>query len=404
VSGAAEEALIQVEEALERVLAAASPLPAEELPLEACAGRALAADLVADHPLPGFASSAMDGFALRATDAAAATPDHPVALPIAFEVAAGTQPPALTSRKAARIFTGAAIPPGADAIVMQEDVSVAADAVTFRRAPAPGDHIRPSGEDLSAGAVALPRGTTLGPAELGLAAALGHATLLVVRAPRVALLTTGDELVPIGQPLGFAGVYDSNGPALAAAARAAGADRVATARARDDLPAIRAALEKARGADLLITVAGVSVGDRDLVRAALADLGVTLGFWRVAMRPGKPVAFGLFEGRPVLGLPGNPVSALVTFELFARPLLRRLGGHLGPDRRFVQAILQSAVKKPPHLALYCRGRCDGTLFFPSRKQGSGLLTSIALQDALAELPVGPSAVAAGETVRVRLLT
>jgi molybdopterin molybdotransferase len=346
----------------------------------------------------------MDGYALRAGDAASATDERPARLPIAFEIAAGARPPELPSGQVARIFTGAAIPPGADAIVMQEEVSTAGGRAEFRKPPARGDHLRPAGEDLGPGAVALPRGTTLGPAELGLATALGHATLAVVRRPRVALVTTGDELVPVGQPLPFAGIYDSNGPALTAAARAAGAHPIGSARVRDDLSAIGGALEAARGADLLITVAGVSVGDRDLVRAALADRGVSLGFWRVAMRPGKPVAFGQWDGRPVLGLPGNPVSALVTFELFARPLLRLLGGHLGPDRRFVTAILQSAVKKPAHLALFCRGRCDGNLFFPAPKQGSGLLTSIALQDALAELPVGPSGVAAGESVRVRLLT
>jgi molybdopterin molybdotransferase len=347
----------------------------------------------------------MDGYAVRAADVATATANQPRSLPVVYEVAAGgLLPRPLAVGEAARIFTGALIPEGADAVVMQEEVRDAGDRVEIPRALRPGENVRPAGEDLQRGDLALAIGSPLGPAELALAAALGRGTLRVSRAPRVAIVTTGDELQEPGSALRPSGIYDSNGPAIAAAVEEAGGEVISLSRALDQPAAIRRALEGGAEADVLITIAGVSVGDRDYVRTALAELGATLDFWRVAMRPGKPVAFGRWQHRAVLGLPGNPVSALVTFELFGRPLLRRLAGHVAPDRFFVAARLGIAVKKPPQLALFVRGRFDGRLFVPAAKQGSGLLTSIAGQDALAELPVGPSEVEAGSEVRVRLLS
>jgi molybdopterin molybdotransferase len=392
--------LLPVEEALARMLGPVAPLASEQCALGDLLERSLAEDLVAQRPLPAFDSSAMDGYALRAADAARV----PAMLPIGFTVAAGAEAPRpLATGEVARVFTGSPIPPGADAVVMQEDTRTTEAGVAILRAPAPGDHVRRAGEDVQAGGVALLRGTTLGPAEVALTAALGRARTAVHRRPAVAILTTGDELFEAGAALPPSGVYDSNGSALAAAVRAAGGAVSCVLRAPDDPTAIRAALQRCEGADLVVTVAGVSVGDRDHVRGVLENLGASLMLWRVAMRPGKPVAFGLLLNRPVLCLPGNPVSALVTFEVFGRPLVRKLGGHQGTGRFFIEVPLAADVKKPPHLTLFCRGRFDGRSFAPAAKQGSGLLTSLAGQDALAELPVGTERVAAGALVRVRLL-
>ncbi|MHB8418517.1 MAG: molybdopterin molybdotransferase MoeA [Myxococcales bacterium] len=392
--------LLPVEAALAEILRGVRPLAPEPCPLDDLPGRALAEDLRADRPLPPFDSSAMDGWAVRAADAAVV----PVSLAVAFEVPAGGGAPRPLERgQAARIFTGSPIPPGADAVVMQEEARASHGQVEILRAPQLGEHLRPAGEDVEAGQIALAAGTTFGAAEVALTAALGRVRLQVHRRPRAAIVTTGDELHNPGMPLPPSRIYDSNGPALAAAVRAAGGEPIAVLRAPDEPEAIRGTLQRCDGADVIFTVAGVSVGDRDHVRAVLEGMGARLALWRVAMRPGKPVAFGRLGERPVLCLPGNPVSALVTFELFGRPLLRRLGGHAGEGRFFVEAPLAREVHKPPQLALFCRGRFDGQLFTPAPKQGSGLLTSIAGQDALAELPVGPDRVAAGARVRVRLL-
>ncbi|MHB1845235.1 MAG: molybdopterin molybdotransferase MoeA [Deltaproteobacteria bacterium] len=398
------EAPIPVEVALERVLAGALPLGAESVPLDDWQGRALARELLAPSPLPRFSSSAMDGYAVRAGELAEASPERPVALPIAFEVAAGAGPSAtLPLATCARIYTGAPLPEGADAVVMQEVVRREGDRAVFTATCAQGQHVRPRGEDVASGAVALPAGARLGPAEISLAVSLGVAELWLHHRPRVAILTTGDELHGPGEPLSHSGIHDSNGPALAAAAREAGATVVQSLREKDDPRAIRAALARCQGADLVLSVAGISVGERDFVREALASLGARLDFWRVAMRPGKPLAFGRLGPLPILCLPGNPVSCLVTFELFGRPLVRRLAGHLGPGRTFVTAGLTQPIHKPPELALFCRGRSDGTIFTPAEKQGSGLLTSLVGQNAIAELPPGPSELPAGSRVRVRLL-
>jgi molybdopterin molybdotransferase len=385
-------------------LAGIAPLPGERVPLAAALGRALAEDLVATGDLPPFDLSTMDGYALRAADA----PGPGARLPVAFEIfagrpAAGPLPPG----RCCRIYTGAPLPEGADAVEMQEEVGRAGRAAVFGRAAERGRFVRRRGSDLADGAVALPAGTLLDAGAIGLAAGLGRTELLLARRPRVAILPTGDELVPPGCSPGPGQIRESNGAALAAAVRDAGAEPILLAPARDDAASIAASLEAARGLDVLVTAGGVSVGAKDLVRAALAAAGARLDFWRVAMRPGKPFTFGLWGRTAVFGLPGNPVSALVTFELFARPALRRLAGLPGSGRVDVEGRLAEAQEKPPELTVYlrCTARTgpDGPVLVPLRSQASGNLLSSAAVGALAILPAGTTRLRRGARVRALLL-
>jgi molybdopterin molybdotransferase len=393
--------------ARERILAALSdlaPLPAERVPLAGALGRALAEDLVAETDLPAFDASTMDGYALRAADAARAG----ARLPVAFEVFAGAPAAGpLAPGTCCRIFTGAPLPPGADAVEQQEQVRRAGKAAVFRRAAARGRFVRRRGSDVSAGRAAAAAGAPLDPGTIALAAGLGRAEVLVHRRPRVAILPTGDELVPVGRIPGPGRIVETNGHALAAAARDAGAEAALLPVARDDAAALRSALRAARGADVLVTTGGVSVGTRDLVRAALAAAGARLDFWRVAMRPGKPFTFGLWNRTAVFGLPGNPASALVTFELYVRPALRALAGLAGTGRLRVAARLGAAQAKPPELEVYLRVRLrqarGGLVAEPLRSQTSGDLTSAAGHDALAILPAGRSRLPRGARVEAIVL-
>jgi molybdopterin molybdotransferase len=385
-----------------RILAALSdvaPLPAERVPLARALGRALAEDLVAEADLPAFDASTMDGYALRAADA----PRAGARLPVAFEVFAGAPAAApLPPGTCCRIFTGGALPAGADAVEQQEQVRRSGKAAIFRRAAARGHFVRPRGSDVAAGRTAVAAGAPLDPGTIALAAGLGRAELLVHRRPRVAILPTGDELVPVGRVPGPGRIVETNGHALAAAAQDAGAEATLLPVARDEAASLRSALRAARGADVLVTTGGVSVGTRDLVRAALADAGARLDFWRVAMRPGKPFTFGRWEAAAVFGLPGNPASALVTFELYVRPALRALAGLAGTGRLRVEARLGAAQEKPPELEVYLRVRLrpapGGLVAEPLRTQTSGDLSSAAGHDALAVLPAGRARLPRGARV------
>ncbi len=393
--------------ALTRILAALSdvaPLPAERVPLDGGAGRALAEDLVAAGDLPAFDAATMDGYALRAADARHAG----TRLPVAFEVFAGRPAPGpLPGGACCRIFTGAPLPDGADAVEQQEQVRRTARSASFLRPAVRGRFVRPRGSDVAAGRVAVGAGALLDPGTIALAAGLGRPELLVHRRPRVAILPTGDEVVPVGRIPAPGQIVETNGHALAAAARDAGAEPVLLPAAADDASALRRALVAARGADALVTTGGVSVGARDLVRAALASAGARLDFWRVAMRPGKPFTFGRWGRTAVFGLPGNPVSALVTFELFVRPALRALAGLPGSGRLRVAARLGAAQVKPPELEIFLRCRLRPTrgvlVAVPLRSQSSGDLSSAAGVDALAVLPAGRSRIARGARVEVVVL-
>ena len=394
-------------EARARILAAladVAPLAAERVPLSAALGRALSEDLAASEDVPGFDASTMDGYALRAADARG----RGARLPVAFEVFAGRPAPApLPKGACCRIFTGAPLPEGADAVEMQEEVRRAGKAAVFRRAAERGRFVRRRGSDLTEGEVALRAGVIVDPGAIGLAAGLGRAELAVPRRPRVAILPTGDEIVPVGRRAGPGQVIESNGHALAAAVRDAGGDPFLLPVARDDEASLARALEDARGADALVTTGGVSVGTRDLVRTALERAGAQLGFWRVAMRPGKPFTFGRWGRTAVFGLPGNPASALVTFELFARPALRALAGLRGTGRHIARARLAAAQDKPAALDVFLRARVrrtrTGLAAMPLRTQLSGHLTSVAGYDALALLPAGRARFARGAEIEVMLL-
>jgi molybdopterin molybdotransferase len=393
--------------ARDRILAAladVAPLPGERVPLAAAPGRALAEDLRAAGDLPAFDASTMDGYALRAADARRAG----ARLPIAFEVFAGRPADGpLPPGTCCRIFTGAPLPEGADAVEQQERVRRAGRAAVFERAAERERFVRRRGSDLAAGDVAVPAGAVLDPGTIGLAAGLGNGEVLVHRRPRVVILPTGDEIVPIGRVPGPGQIVESNGHALAAAVRDAGGEPSVLAIARDDPAALRDALTAAAGADVLVTSGGVSVGAHDLVRAALSRVGARLEFWRVALRPGKPFAFGRWGRTAVFGLPGNPASTLVAFELFVRPALRALAGLPGCGRMRVSARLSAAQEKPRGLEVYLRTRLRrvrGDLVADAlRTQTSGNLSSISGHDALAVLPAARTRLARGDRVEVIVL-
>jgi molybdopterin molybdotransferase len=394
-------------EALSRILAALSdvaPLPAERVPLDAAPGRALAEDLVAELDLPAFSAATMDGYALRAADA----PRAGARLPVAFEVFAG-EPAAgpLPAGACCRIFTGAPLPEGADTVEQQEEVRRAGRAAVFARPAARGRFIRRRGSDVARGRVAIAAGTPLDPGRIALAAALGRAELPVHRRPRVAILPTGDEIVAVGRTPRPGQIVETNGHALLAAARDAGAEPLLLPIAPDDPAKLRRALEAAHGVDALVTTGGVSVGDRDHVRAALSAAGARIDFWRVAMRPGKPFTFGRWGRAAVFGLPGNPTSCFVGFELFVRPALRALAGLNGSGRLRLAGRLDATQEKPAGLEAYVRVRLrlvrGGLVAEPLPSQSSADLSSSAGLDGLAVLPAARARVPRGARVEIIVL-
>jgi molybdopterin molybdotransferase len=391
--------VLSIDEARAAVLKAVQPLGAEEVALAAAHGRVLAEDVAAAHDVPPFANSAMDGFAVRA----GGPPGQ--RRRIAGESRAGRpHAGAVGEGEAVRISTGAAIPDGADAVVPVERAAETDGQVAFEGEVTRGDNVRGAGEDLRAGALVLRAGTQLGPAELGVAAGAGRAALLVARAPRVAIVATGDELVAPGSPLGPGQIHDSNALALAALAARSGAQVVASLGAADDRAATIRALDGALGqADVVLVSGGVSVGPHDHVKAALAELGVQERFWRVALRPGKPTWFGTRGETLVFGLPGNPVSALVTFVLFARPALAALQG-APPARRRLAALAEPIARQPERdeavrVRLDDHGRAHVT-----GPQGSHQLSSLVGADGLAIVARGQGQLDAGTLVELEDLT
>jgi molybdopterin molybdotransferase len=385
--------MLDFELARQRILEQVTPLAGELVPVADADGRVLASDLVSEVDLPGFDYSAMDGYAVAARDLSGAGPWQ---LPVTLEQRAGAAALALAPQSAARIFTGAPLPSGADSVLMQEDTERAGDLVLFRSAPRAGSHVRRRGEDLARGAVALARGSRLNPFRLGLLAALDQSHAQVTRRPRVALLCTGDELRDPGSPPRPGSIPDSNGPSLAALARKAGAEVVRIARSSDELEQTRAALRAALEAcDVLLSVGGVSVGDHDVVKQALEAEGVSLDFWKVKIKPGKPLAFGRRGEKLVLGLPGNPVSAQLTLSLFGLPLLRALQGDAQPVPAPMRVELASAISQKPGRLGFYRARLEGNVAHVHENQASGAPTSMAQADVLVLVPEASSGLPAG---------
>jgi len=368
--------MLSVAEAVRAVIERVPRLASELVPIERAAGRILAADVVATRALPGFDNSAMDGYAARAADL-------PATLPVVGVVAAGELAvPALAAGTALRIFTGAPMPAGADTVVIQEDAARDGDRVRLPASPV-GDNVRPIGEDVAIGEVAIAAGTRLTGWDIGLCAALGATALPVSRAPRVALIATGDELVDVATPPRPGQLVDSSVHALAALVREAGgtADRLGIA--RDDLASLADRLEASLGYDAVITTGGVSVGDRDYVRQALGNAGIALELYKVAMKPGKPFSFGMRAGAhpaPVFGLPGNPVSTVVAFELFLRPALLAMQRARVVERPQATVRVAGGYRKQAGRAHYLRARVERTgeqlIATPHPKQGSAMLSSL----------------------------
>jgi len=389
--------LLTLAEAQARVLERVQPLEGEPVSLAQAAGRVVAEDACSLVDLPPFSSSAMDGFAVRAGD----TPGR---LPVVARIAAGVPAPrALGAGEAMAIATGGVVPEGADAVIPIEYVVEHDNEVEIPRAVGHGDNVRPRSGDVATGDVVVQRGARLHPAQIGALAAAGVAEVVCARRPRVAILATGTELRRPGEPLGPGEVYEANGALLAAALAATGADVDILPSVADDEASHRSALEVGLLADALVTSGGVSVGPHDLVRGLLRELGVEEVFWRVAVKPGKPVAFGVRDRTLVFGLPGNPVSSLVGCELFVRPAVLALQGAARPGPVYSEGRLARAVRRNAERDEFLRARVllsdDGMVLEPVSGQESHMIVRAAGADALVFAPRGDGELAAGETVR-----
>ncbi|HEV8436772.1 MAG TPA: gephyrin-like molybdotransferase Glp [Methylomirabilota bacterium] len=404
--------MIPVEEARERILSRIPVLGAERVELPRALGRVLAEDVVVPRDIPPWPNSSMDGYAVRSADTDKAGVATPTRLVLTGRVAAGAvaERP-LRPGEAFRIFTGAPLPDGADSVIPQEEVSEDGAVVVIDRPVRAGEFVRPRGEDMRAGDLALQRGRPLGAAELGLLATLGRAQVGVVKRPQVGILSTGDEVVDLGGVLGPGQIPNSNTYSLMAQVMEAGAEPVNLGVARDRLEDIESRLRWGLGADALISSAGVSVGEHDFVKAALERLGAEQHLWLVDMRPGKPIAFATIPGAlkgalPVFALPGNPVSAMVTFELFVRPALLRMAGHARLDRSVIVARALAPIVNPGRRRGYLRVTLvrdgDGYGARLTGDQSSGILRSMVDADGLAVVP-GDSTIERDGRVHVILL-
>lgn len=394
--------MIRFEEALERLLHGVRATGPERVAIDDAPGRVLAEDVIAGFDLPAFDHSSMDGYAFASADF---TGDGPWEMPLVGESAAGGARPALERGTACRIFTGARLPVGSDTVIPQEDVERTSSSVRIARAPAPWQWVRKKGADLAQGAAALARGTRLSPGHAALAAGVDRPSLFVARRPLVTVLCTGDELRAPGEPGPEGSIPESNGTFVACAGRAAGAIVRSAPYVRDDLGAAeRAVREALAGSDLLVTIGGVSVGDRDVMKAALEEAGVELDFWRVAIKPGKPLCVGRAPGTMVLGLPGNPASASLTFLMFGVPLLRAMQGDREPLPPRWRLPVEGSLRRSTGRLELVRARVvvsgGSARAVLLANQASGAVTSFADADALVVVPPERDRVESGETLEV----
>lgn len=408
--------LLSVDHALEQILQSFQPLAPESVDLTLALGRVLAQDIQSSINLPPFPNSSMDGYAVRAEDTAGASRENPATLHVIIDIPAGKLPDGrIEPQQAARIMTGALLPDGADAIIPVEQTDSQWSAggseslpktVRIFRSVKPGDYVRPVGEDIHSGQIVLRAGTTLRPQDLGVLAALGEATIPVIRQPRVVIISTGDELVDASEPLAPGKIRDVNAHTIAGLVSTYGGIPIRLPIARDTLEEVRALFQQALAAkpDIIISSAGVSVGAFDVVRTVLDELG-KVSFWRVNIRPGKPLAFGQVSGIPFFGLPGNPVSAMVTFDVFARPALLKMSQR--PDTfNTVKAVTAESIQSDGRRS-YLRVKLErenGQLVARlTGTQSSGALMSMVLADGLLIVPEDVTSVPVGTELPVRLL-
>jgi len=411
--------MIPVEEAQNKILSFIKILEPEKKAILDCLGQVLAEDVFSRIDVPPLDNSAMDGFAVRAEDTYGATSNTPILLPVVDQVAAGyIASKKVTPQTAIRIMTGAVIPDGADAIVQFEDTDEIArkntgddqTSIGIVKQATKGQHIRRKGEDISKGAMVLPKGTMLHAAQIGVLASLGYSDITVIRRPTVAVLVTGDELLDIGQPLSPGKIYNSNAYSLAAQILWYGGKPKILGIGRDSFEAINQKIDSAEGCDMLITSGGVSLGDYDVVKEVLAKRG-KIELWTVCMKPGKPSAFGTITvgNKKILhlGLPGNPVSSMVTFEQFARPAMFKMMGRNDIEKETIQAIMDDDVINSDGRRIYLRvivSKRDDTYHARiTGPQGSGVLTSMSKANGLAIVPENTSGVKAGDVVKVQIL-
>ncbi|HRO23704.1 MAG TPA: molybdopterin molybdotransferase MoeA [Promineifilum sp.] len=407
---------LSVREALNLILGTIDILSSEELNLFDGLGRVLAQSVTAHDSLPPFANSSMDGYAVRAEDVGGAREDRPIRLKVIGDIAAGAGIlPEVIAGTAARIMTGAPLPPGADAVVPVEDTDEPwrgkerplPEFVAIHRAVGPGDFTRHPGEDIRAGDIVLEKGCVLRPQEIGILAALGVGRINVIRRPRVGVLATGDELVDVASPLTPGKIRNSNGYAQTAQVAALGGVPVMLGVAGDTEAAVRERLDAgvAAGVDLLISSAGVSVGAYDVVKAVLDEVG-DVAFWRVRMRPGKPLAFGSYRGIPFLGVPGNPVSAMVSFEMFGRPAILKMAGHDKLERPRVEVTILEDIDsdgRESYIRAVVTRDERGYLARTTGGQGSHMMTSLVKANALLVVPEGVKAIQAGTKLKALMI-
>jgi molybdopterin molybdotransferase len=400
--------MIHVEEALRLILDTTPVLGMEKVDIITALGRVIGEDICAPYDIPPWDNSAMDGYAVRSEDTGGVSQDHPIVLTVIEDLPAGyVARKRIKKGEAIRIMTGAPLPEGADSVVMVEETEASGEKVKLLKKTEPGQHIRKAGEDVKKDELVIPQGTVLRPAEIGMLAALRRSFISLYQRPTVSILCTGDELVDVDGELKEGQIVSSNSYTLASQVKECGGIPLVLGIARDKKEELERKFREGLRADVIISSAGVSVGDYDLVKGVLKDIGMEMKFWKVAMRPGQPLAFGTIGGKPAFGLPGNPVSSMISFEQFVRPYILKMQGHKKIFRPVVEAIWQEDFRKKTGRKYFVRcivrKRDGGYLASSTGEQGSGILKSMVLANGLAIFPEEKDVIKAGERVKVQLL-